>query len=64
MFSREKKYMYSSCRMILLKLNNGVDLTKGVTYITGSKGYEDRDAYLELKDLALGTYYFFVEFDW
>lgn len=50
--------------MILLKLNNGKDLTEGVTYITGNKGFEDRDAYLELKDLDLGTYYFFVEMEW
>jgi hypothetical protein len=50
--------------MILLKLNNGSDLSGGVTYITGNKGFEDRDAYLELKDLDLGTYLFFVEMEW
>lgn len=64
MFSRAKEYKYSSCRMILLKLNNGKDLSGGVTYINGNKGYEDRDAYVELKELDLGTYYFFVEMDW
>lgn len=64
MFARSKEYKYSSCRMILLKLNNGKDLSGGVTYIRGDKGYEDRDAYIELKELDLGTYYLFVEMDW
>lgn len=64
MFPRSKDYKYSSCRMILLKLNNSKDMSQGVTYITGSKGFEDRDAYVELKHIESGTYYFYVEMDW
>jgi hypothetical protein len=64
MFPRNKEYKYSSCRMILLKLNNGTDMSGGVTYISGNKGYEDRDAYVEIKNLEMGTYYYFVEMDW
>jgi hypothetical protein len=64
MFPRNKVYKYSSCRMILLKLNNGKDLAGGVTYIAGAKGFEDRDTHFEHKNLELGTYYFYVEMDW
>jgi hypothetical protein len=64
MFPRNNKYKYSSCRLILLKLNNGKDMNGGVTYITGNKIVEDRDGHVELKNLELGTYYYYVEFDW
>jgi len=50
--------------MILLKLNNGKDMSDGVTYIQGNKIYEDRDGYVEVKNLELGTYYYYVEMDW
>lgn len=64
MFPRNKVYKYSSCRMILLKLNNSKDLRGGVTYIQGNKIYEDRDGHVEVKNLDIGTYYYYVEMDW
>ena len=64
MFPRAKVYKYSSIRVILLKLNNGKDISEGVTYISSGKGFEDRDVSFEQKNSELGTYYFYVEIDW
>ena len=47
-----------------MKLNNGKDHTGGITYLQGNKVYEDRDGYVEVKNLEQGTYYYYVEFDW
>jgi hypothetical protein len=64
MFPRNNTYKYSSCRLILLQLKNGKDLTDGVTYIQGNKIYEDRDGSVEFKNLEQGSYYYYVEMDW
>ncbi len=50
--------------MVIIKLDNGKDLTGGVTYVQGGKGYVERDAYLELQDLEAGEYLLLVEVDW
>ena len=47
-----------------MKLNNGKDHTDGIKYIQGNKIYEDRDGYVEVKNLEQGAYYYYVEFDW
>jgi hypothetical protein len=49
--------------MILVKLNNGVDTSGGVTYIKGEEawGGYTRDSKIELdKPLETGAYAFFV----
>ena len=50
--------------MVILGLENGKDLTGGVSYIRGGKGYKERDAYIELQRLEKGEYLFYVEMDW
>ena len=50
--------------MVVIKLDNGKDISGGVTYVRGGKGYVERDAYMELQDLEAGEYLFFVEIDW
>ena len=62
--NRRSLYEYSNCRIIVVKLNNERDMSKGVTFIKGTKGYQERDAYLELPNLDKGVYYAYVEMDW
>jgi hypothetical protein len=64
MFDRESNYKYANCRMIIMKWKNSSNSNAGFEYICGSNGIEDRDAYIELKKLDKGTYYFFIEMDW
>lgn len=64
MFPRGTDHEYSSCRMILMRLNNGQDLEGGVTYIMGGKGYRERDFHLEVENLEAGTYFFLCEMEW
>ena len=58
------KNRFRKWNKILMKLNNGSDLSAGVTYISGNKGYEDRDAYMELANLEQGDYALYVEMEW
>jgi len=50
--------------MVVMRLENGRDLTGEVRYICGGKGYKERDAYIELPDLEEGEYLFYVEMEW
>ena len=58
------RFDYSNCRMILMKLKNFQDISGGVEFIAGGKGYKDRDAYLEVPSMKQGVYYLFVEMEW
>lgn len=62
--SRMIRYEYSNCRMILMGLKNNHDIRNGVDFIASTKGYKDRDAYLEVSNLKQGLYYLFVEMEW
>ena len=64
MFDRDSNYKYANCRMILLRWKNDNNANAGFEYVCGSKGVEDRDAYIELKKLERGTYYFYIEMEW
>lgn len=64
MFDRDSNYKYANCRMIILKWKNERDPNAGFEYVCGSKGVEDRDAYIELKRLEKGTYYYYIEMEW
>ena len=39
-------------------------LSSQIEFIEGTKGYQERDTYIELKKLTKGKYYIFVEIDW
>ena len=45
-FHRNSGYEYNNCRFIIMKINNSQNLTSGVTFISGTKGYQDRDTYI------------------
>lgn len=47
-----------------MKLTDAQGISSGVTFIKGTKGYQDRDTYIEVEDLEKGTYYLFVEMEW
>ena len=47
-----------------MKWKNDKNQEDGFEYICGSNGIEDRDAYIEMKKLDKGTYYFFIEIEW
>tara|TARA_B110000285_G_C15105152_1_gene607515 strand:+ start:374 stop:1507 length:1134 start_codon:yes stop_codon:yes gene_type:complete len=64
MFDRDSAYKYANCRLIILKWKNDKNPNAGFEYVCGSKGVEDRDAYIELKKLDKGTYYFYIEMEW
>lgn len=61
-YGREVKY--SSCRFILVKLVNDLDMSKGVEFVKGCFESWERDYYLECKNLKAGKYQAFAEFDW
>jgi len=48
----------------MMKLTDAQGISSGVTFIKGTKGYQDRDTYIEVDDLEKGTYYLFVEMEW
>lgn len=60
------KYKYSPCHLILVKLNNGKDLSGGTTYIGGRTGEVTRGTHIYEfeKPLEAGTYGFFGEVEW
>ena len=64
-FDRYSNYMYSNCRVIAVRCENG-DLKAGgdLHFIQGTKGYQDRDTYIEIENCQKGKYYVFVEMDW
>lgn len=64
MLPRSSKFKYSNCRIIVVQLVNGVDLSGGVRFISGDKGYEARDAYVECGEIKMGTYLIYVEMEW
>ena len=62
MFPRGSGYKYSNCRMIIAKKNDREDTT--LTYIRGSKGFKERDSYIEFENLEQGDYSMYIEVDW
>lgn len=62
-FHRKHPYTYSYCRSVLMKLENGKDLSEGVEFIGSHTGNRVRDANLEVT-VEAGTYAFFVQMDW
>ena len=63
-FPRNTEYEYSSCRFIVLKSSNGENLDDGTEFIGGTKGYEERDTYIECGNIAAGIYFVYVEMEW
>jgi calpain-15 len=63
-FPRNSGYEYNNCRFILMQLKDAHGISSGVTFMKGTKGYQDRDTYIEMDDLEKGTYYLFVEMEW
>jgi hypothetical protein len=50
--------------MIVVRCENG-DINGGdIQFIAGTKGYQDRDTYIELENCQKGKYYVYVEMDW
>jgi hypothetical protein len=50
--------------MIVVRCENG-DLSGGdIQFVAGTKGYQDRDTYVELENCQKGKYYVYVEMDW
>lgn len=47
-----------------MKSSNGEDISDGVEFIAGDKGYFERDTYLELGNVSSGTYFVYVEMEW
>ena len=39
-------------------------MSSEIEFLEGTKGYQERDTYIELKKLRKGKYYIFVEIDW
>lgn len=35
-----------------------------IQFVSGTKGYQDRDTYIEMENCQKGKYYVFVEMDW
>ena len=46
-----------------MRLKNSVNFDAGVEYIAMAKGFEDRDAFLEIENLSKGVYYILVDLD-
>lgn len=65
MFPRDSEYNYSDCRLFVIGVDEGKDLSdpSHVHYYLGAKSYFTRDTYVEVM-LPAGTYYVFVEVDW
>lgn len=48
----------------MVRCENG-DINGGdIQFIAGTKGYQDRDTYIEVENCQKGKYYVFVEMDW
>ena len=39
-------------------------MSSEIEFMDGTKGYQERDTYIEFKKLSKGKYYVFVEIDW
>lgn len=63
MFDRVSDYKYSCSRIIVTKLNNGMDFKNGVTYIKSGCGVMARDSHVDV-ELLPGTYAVFTVVDW
>ena len=63
-FDRYSKYVYSNCRVMLVKCESGEINDGDIQFIQGTKGYQDRDTYIEIENCQKGKYYVFVEMDW
>ena len=57
-------YKYSSCRLIIAKLNNDFDFSGGLCFISGMHESWERDYYIECPQLSAGKYLIFTEMDW
>lgn len=53
---------YTNCKIIVVRTVGGT-LESGVVFVKGGKGFMDRDAYVELGDVGVGTYYICVEME-
>jgi hypothetical protein len=62
-YNRYSKYVYSNCRIIVVRSEDG-ELSGDLTFISGTKGYQDRDTYVEIQNCQKGKYFVFVEMDW
>ena len=47
-----------------MKLNNGIDLSEGLTYIRGGRSNGGRDYNMRIEISEPGTYGVFVEMEW
>ena len=63
-FDKEQDIKYSSCRFIVIHLNNDYDMSDGIEFIRGKYEHWERDYYIEKEDLKPGKYLAFIEFDW
>lgn len=53
---------YSSCKIVVVRTVGGT-LESGVVFVKGEKGFVERDAYVELGEIGVGTYYICVEME-
>ena len=75
LFPKDSKFQYSNVRMIVMQepldlvrkpvtSESNTFLSSELKFIEGTKGFQERDTYIELKKLKKGKYYVFVEIDW
>jgi hypothetical protein len=48
----------------VVRCDNGELQDGQIEFIKGTKGYQDRDTYVEIENCQKGKYYVFVEMDW
>ena len=48
----------------MVRCDNGELQDGQIEFIKGTKGYQDRDTYVEIENCQKGKYYVFVEMDW
>jgi len=64
LLNRNSPYVYGNVTAFLVKKADGESSTKNCTLAGHSYSRQDRDTYIEVKDLEAGTYFMYVDVDW
>ena len=64
LLNRNSPYTYANVTAFIVKKDANESSTKNCTLVGHSYSRQDRDTYIEIKDMEPGTYFMYVDVDW